>query len=137
MTFFQSLGRRGFLKSALAMAGALGTPEAPLWEGRGHPDPGTRLSRLIGARESARAIGTAYLKVTPGEQASGALSDALTRNLADGREALSALDDAALRLALSIQVRRDFETSDVIELEGWVLSRTEARLCALVAIQVA
>jgi hypothetical protein len=40
----------------------------------------------------------------------------------------------ALRRALSDQVLRDFERGNTVDIEGWTLSRTEARLAALAAL---
>ena len=34
------------------------------------------------------------------------------------------------------QVRRDFRDGDILRMGGWLLSRTELRLCALVALEV-
>jgi hypothetical protein len=40
-------------------------------------------------------------------------------------------DRASLLQRLDAQVRDDFASGTTIALDGWVLSRTEARLCAL------
>ncbi len=42
------------------------------------------------------------------------------------------VDPIALLAVLQRQVRRDFELGRTIEVDGWILSVTEARLCALV-----
>ena len=39
---------------------------------------------------------------------------------------------AALRRWFRRSIRRDFEAGCIVELEGWILARTEARLCGLV-----
>jgi hypothetical protein len=63
---------------------------------------------------AARAIGAAYLRAYPHDA------------LADAR--------AAARLArteIAARVRDDFAAGRVVMLDGWMLSVTEARLCAL------
>ena len=48
------------------------------------------------------------------------------------REALDgADDDDQLRRAISTRITRDFTLGQIVEVEGWTLSRTEARLAAL------
>jgi hypothetical protein len=42
-----------------------------------------------------------------------------------------ALDRTSLQHRLDAQVRGDFVSGATVQLDGWVLSRTEARLCAL------
>lgn len=84
---------------------------------------------------SARAIGSAYLEVVPDEAASGVLRQ-LVRNavLLSGTEA-SRLSDAALAQLFQQRVTMDFESGRIASVDGWVLSRTEARLCALMALE--
>ena len=43
-------------------------------------------------------------------------------------------DLAALRRELSAAIRRDFSAERTTSLDGWILSQTEARLCALVTL---
>jgi hypothetical protein len=43
-------------------------------------------------------------------------------------------DPQALRRAVSHQVARDFELGRIVDIEGWTLSRTEARLAALAVL---
>ena len=73
------------------------------------------LGSLFTRPDAARAIGAAYLRAYPQE----ARVVRSLRIAANGRE------DVATR------VRADFAGGDVVMVEGWMLSRTEARLCAL------
>ena len=78
--------------------------------------------------DAARAIGEAYLRqlgVAPTrasilEHTAGAL-----QILTAARSQKAALTD------LAGAVRRDFQDGRILQLEGWVLSRTEVELCAL------
>jgi hypothetical protein len=47
---------------------------------------------------------------------------------------LDGLEGPDLRSAIATRLRRDFEERDTVRLHGWVLGRTEARLCALCAL---
>lgn len=78
------------------------------------PHAGIRIDR-----QAARAIGNAYLEHHPAEK-SGlrlrlALADVDAQNVSD-------------------IVQRDFAAGRIVYVDGWALARTEARLCALVAM---
>ena len=83
--------------------------------------------------DSAARLGAAYLARFPAERDPARLLAALgaagaaPRNFGFRRRHafLAALDQAA---------RRDFRQGDVVQLEGWVLSVTELRASALVAL---
>lgn len=70
-------------------------------------------------------IGSAYCTAVPGE----ANSTDLIRLLLDGTP--GAHDYTHLSKYISDKVRTDFTTDDTVTVKGWVLSRTEARQCAL------
>ena len=69
-----------------------------------------------------RELGALYLDEHPAESDIDLLKRMLLKG-ADDRE----LDDDA---------RRDFDNGDTVNLDGWVLSRTEARRYALYALSV-
>ena len=75
--------------------------------------------------ESAREVGRRYLAQTP--EALQALRSELT-------ESLQADPDSVGRDLLSAQItsaiETDFESGRVVYVDGWMLSETEARLCA-------
>lgn len=97
--------------------------------------PGPTAAEYFGYRlEAARAAGMAYLKQM-GRDTSQASVMAATRDTAavidgalDQREAVDTLVSA---------VRQDFREGRSIQVEGWVLSRTEAELCALTLLSTA
>jgi len=121
-----SWGRRRLLKFSgySLLAGALG----PVF---GHSaktvttavgcDPHTPLT------DSMRAIGEAYLNRYPAERSRSILLDAI-----QSRSGLVDLASSGSTPAiLNRLVIEDFSTDDVVYLNGWALSRTEARLAAL------
>ena len=83
-------------------------------------------------RASARAIGRVFLE----ERSEEGSRDLLIRKiLGDDRSGSALADPGALRVYLRDRIRRDFARSETIELDGWVLSLTEVRLCALATTQ--
>ena len=87
-------------------------------------DPHTPLA------DSMRAIGEAYLNRYPAERSRNALLGAI-------RSRSSLVDlatDGTTPLAINRLVVEDFSTDDVVYLNGWALSRTEARLAALTIV---
>jgi hypothetical protein len=77
---------------------------------------------------AARAIGEAYLRRQNAEPTQASIiehSAGALRILAAARTETTALTE------LASAVRRDFRDGRVLELEGWVLSRTEVELCTL------
>lgn len=77
---------------------------------------------LISSKTSASAIGRAYLRKCPQETSEEVLRAELCRGLA--AEAIDAR-------VFPQRIAQDFENGNTVMLEGWILSRTEARLCAL------
>ena len=84
------------------------------------------LGSPLAARESAAAVGDAFLRRRPEE----ADAPALRRRLALPSCPVQELP-AAIRLRLGASHREDFRAGRVCELRGWTLSETELRLCAL------
>lgn len=86
---------------------------------------------ILRSRSPARAgenwdwIGEAYLKLTPEENSPKILLDHLLSS--------SRFSDFLLfrRSPLRDAIRADFTKGHTVNIKGWILSRTEARLCAL------
>ena len=91
-----------------------------------------RLVALFAAPESAAAIGRAYLAERPME----ADPETLVAGILPGRSAreLAMLDGTRLRALVRERHRGDFAAGRTATLSGWILSRTELRLCALAAL---
>ena len=77
------------------------------------------LLHIIDAPEKVQAIGTSYRTAYPEFDSTDKLLQALKTAEAD------------VKNALNTQVRHDFEQGNVVQVEGWILSTTEARQCAL------
>ena len=90
-----------------------------------------RLTRLLAHAESARLIGQEYLKVTPAEAAPALLATLIATSLPSRVQGAT---DGQLRELLWEGIRQDFAREHVVTLDGWVLSRTEARLYGLMSL---
>jgi hypothetical protein len=97
-------------------------------QGTSHGVSDSRLSvvidELISNRASAAIIGESYLAQCEHERSADILSREIHASLGVETGEIHQQD-------LLNQIRVDFEHADIINLHGWLLSRTEARLCAL------
>jgi hypothetical protein len=84
------------------------------------------LLSFIWDTETMIAIGNLFRELTPGERSEAELVTALLRERPD--EITSALQK------INSRVQTDYEENDLVMLEGWILSRTEARQCALLSL---
>ncbi|GAC1343092.1 MAG: hypothetical protein NVSMB18_18270 [Acetobacteraceae bacterium] len=73
----------------------------------------------------ARGLGEAYLALLNQRPSPAALTDAVWGDLAGS---------GPLRTRVADQIRRDYASGRITCLDGWLLSVTEARLCALAAL---
>ena len=71
-------------------------------------------------------IGSSYLKVNPAERNLKRLRRKIYAE--DGKEELESADE------IEKVIRNDFAAGRIIQLNGWILSVTEARQCALFAL---
>jgi hypothetical protein len=127
--------RRSFLALAGA-AGAVVVGVARPWRSLVEVRPPTLESALLSVlsdRAAAAAVGAAYLAVTPAE----ADRLLLLNRLAAALNVVASLPDAAaLRARVAARVGQDFAAGATCSVDGWVLSRTEARLDALAAVSL-
>jgi hypothetical protein len=93
----------------------------------------SRLSGLAGGGWSAGVIGKAYLATAPDEADKAMLVALLCPGAPSCYPELLALDEPAFRSWIARRHRADFEEGRTVCVDGWILSRTEARLCALAA----
>lgn len=93
-----------------------------------------RLLAALDRRASAAEVGRAYLAGMPQEADRARLVDALTRCLGAQSCDPARAGKADLRAALTRQIRQDFADRQVVRVDGWVLSVTEARLAGLAAL---
>jgi hypothetical protein len=125
----KSYPRREFLLRALAACGTPFLMPLASVEGNQKPQAGTAAASYFGVRvDAARMIGEAYVRQmrldTSAESVRKASMSALKiiERASTGPDAITALEAA---------VRRDFREGRSVQLEGWIISRTEAELCAL------
>ena len=129
------MSRRAFLVlcgASVATAGSVGTVE--LLAGKGHKKsaPREQLTLRVAAvftdRESANAVGEAYLRSHPRENDERRLVHLLSASNGVWRK-LSRPNE--IRRLGRAQARRDYALGRLTVVEGWYLSQTEARMCAL------
>jgi len=89
-----------------------------------------RLRALSRDPVSARFVGEAYAALFPQEMGAG-LPELILSSLPPERRTAAVADDRALAAGLAARVRDDFAQGHTVTIDGWLLSRTEARLCAL------
>jgi len=120
--------RRGFLATFAAgiVGAALGL--RLYWNPGRTSAEAQRLARLLPHTDSAARLGRRYLEGTPQEADAGRLLTLIDATPADGEA------DAALRERLDARTRQDFIAGATVAVDGWLLSVTEARLCALVSL---
>ena len=133
----RSISRRAFVRGAvgLAVAGVAAIGGGAFWLGR-PVSPARRLASIVSHRESAAAVGREVLRQRPAEADLGVLLAALGASVPDFPRLLAQAGDDDLRAALDAASRRDFaEAGDgLIRIHGWIASRTEARVCAIIPL---
>ncbi|MGH3092968.1 MAG: hypothetical protein ACRDOG_11685 [Gaiellaceae bacterium] len=135
MTAPRRIRRRTFLLGAAGAGVSALWGSARLWPFAQTPvSAGERLAGLID-HESARVIGREYLRLVPGEASAATLAARVVERLPGGSRAVDAASDDRLHELLLGVTLEDFEGLRTVELHGWVLARTEARLCALAALR--
>lgn len=78
-------------------------------------------------------VGIAYLKQVPGENDPESLADRLLIG-SNGEVVPKTTDSLALQKIMSEKIQSDFDNGKIVVVRGWVLSRTEARQCALYSL---
>lgn len=87
------------------------------------------LLRFLGDDQTVREIGAAYRSAVPEEDDMDTLIAVLVEDLRLGGHSGAGLPDR-----LDHRIREDFERGRTIQLNGWILSVTEARQCALFSL---
>lgn len=130
--------RRGALR-LLAWVGLWASPSKVLGSAAGSTAPLTAsvhpLVRNFRHPESAAVVGAEYLRLRPREAEEWKLHWLL--GLPDARaNQLSVAEMREQAARFVARHRDDFRCGQVLNLDGWVLSVTELRLCALVCLSV-
>ncbi len=87
------------------------------------------ITRLFTHHESAIALGRSYLDLFPDEANYDYLAQHTLHHIPT-----TTIEIQSIKKILQTQRQEDFRNSHTVILNGWVLSRTEARLCALLAL---
>lgn len=85
------------------------------------------IAEIFSSRASARRVGRAFLALHPEEDSRGRLAELTAAGLA-------ARDSHAWRAWLARRRREELRDEQVVEIDGWVLALSEARLCALLVV---
>jgi hypothetical protein len=93
----------------------------------------SKLSEILPHRKSASAVGREYLKIAPLEADVSRLLELIGAPEKSIRDRSSA-DAEALAEWLQAKQRDDFDQGRIVLVQRWMLSQTEARLCALIAL---
>jgi len=91
----------------------------------------TSISWISTRPEELMRLGELYLELHPEEASTRRLSGLVFPDL--GPFAWQ-IDPETARSSFARQVQRDFETGEIVVIDGWRLSRTEARLGALLLL---
>ncbi|HET6569469.1 MAG TPA: twin-arginine translocation signal domain-containing protein [Rhodothermales bacterium] len=127
------MDRRQFLQATSVGAVGLGLPAAAWFT---DSDPSLQrlaepeLLYILGDPERVREIGTVYRMSVPHEGDAEALRDAILA----GSEASGRVPEFTTSAHLRKQVSSDFAADRTVVINGWVLSVTEARQCALFSL---
>jgi hypothetical protein len=123
------MDRRAFVGLSAYTALALMLPFAEGCESKPGDTPWAQpllFSRIADAK-TIRDAGLAYRKMMTGEDDKGKLTVLLTaQNTITSKDAIQA--------SLDNRVKQDFRSGKIVTVNGWVLSVTEARQCALFSI---
>jgi hypothetical protein len=110
---------------------ALTRPAFVLSDGRS-PTAAARLAATLSDQASARRLGAVYLRITPREANLRTLVSKVGGHLPVRAVHKASRDE--LRRHISQAIYSDFTVGRTVKLDGWVMSRTEARVCAIAAL---
>jgi hypothetical protein len=76
--------------------------------------------------ETMVGIGMIYLKQHPGETDESRLTKLLSENIS--------LEKGAIATSINQKIKEDYKTGRIVTIDGWILSVTEGRQCALYSL---
>jgi hypothetical protein len=116
--------RRNFIYLTISSVGALMTPSCKNRTATAFSRP-LFLSTVCDG-QTLKHIGTSYRTKTPAEAEEGRLIELLSTGLPQGADQARQLDGLA---------KQDYAAGRTVIIDGWVLSLTEARQCAVFSLQ--
>jgi hypothetical protein len=87
-------------------------------------------------KEDAALIGLEYLDSAPDEADSDKLIDLLCHGDSENYRRLADADWNEAHAIILAQQHMDFSRGRIVDVSGWLLSETEARVCALTALAI-
>ena len=140
MRAFKPTTRRRFLQTILLLGIVFQFRPARAFsmvvEASGESDPlAVALASLFTCHESTKRIGLEYLRCRPLEANEDVLVDLLCSGWPERHAEFARAGLEKRRRLLAMQQRQDFEHGRVVMLQGWIMSETEGRLCALALLQ--
>jgi hypothetical protein len=93
-----------------------------------------KLAHFFLHKKSAKKIGLEYLRCVPREADTHLLTDLICSSQEERWAQLAHADGRMRRELLLHQQRQDFAHGRIVKVQGWILSETEVRLCALAAL---
>ncbi len=93
-----------------------------------------KLIRIFHNKDSAKVLGIEYLKNTPEEAHHKILIDKIFADSDTRLEIQSKCSSNQIKKILVQTIREDYEHGRIIYLNNWIISKTEARISALVAL---
>ena len=82
--------------------------------------------------DALRNIGMSYRKIIPGEDSKDKLLALLTGGTQINPSNYS--NNSGVANQLELKIEQDFKKGDITTINGWVLSKSEARQCALLSL---
>lgn len=138
MTRGEGIDRRRFLQATFGIGTALALAKVAPWRALVEivdQPVATRLASLLEHRRSAAVVGAEYLRGRRAGIDARRIAAAILRDLPENSARAAPASSGELKELVAARVQRDFEERNTVELRGWITSRTEARLCALVALE--
>ena len=138
MKWFRKLTRRTFLGNVVCLGAFLFSPGTWAWQEPRNAVEASHVAKklveIMSQPLSARAVGTAYLRSFPWEADVERLVKLILSSAPQLQAEITSVRSVQLRDLILQLHRRDFELGHTVNMSGWVLSQTEARLCALTAL---
>jgi len=96
-----------------------------------------KLIACVEAKKSAEIVGLEYLRAFPAEGNAEQLASLIGSGLSKPSQSLARASRKEIKSLLTRQQRDDFAADRIVNVGGWGLSCSEARLYAVVALSVA
>jgi hypothetical protein len=127
--------RREFVATSISvLAGAIlpAGVQARLLPDAGYDDAIKKMLSVFNHAESMKFIGRKYIEQVPAEQKESTLMEAILSGGPGAQFQHSMLSSQKeIKRFIRSRVKQDFISGQTVNIQGWVLAKTEARLCAL------